>query len=193
MTPDYEPREVLEHEHRTHELLEHGANEPLRFVPLFAAVLAVLAGLSSLYGGRLSERMLTLKNEAVLSEVAASDLWSEYQAESVKAHIYETIGQTQSGPRAASMSAKAAQYRKEQAPLRDEAHRYEASRDHDLAESSATERRKLQTDAAVALFEIAIVLTSVAALTRRPWLLALAAVGGIAGVYFILRGVIGAA
>jgi hypothetical protein len=190
MTSDYSPRESLEHEDRVREIVEHVEQRGTRFVPLIAAVLAVMAGLSSLYAGRLSERILTLKNEAVLDEVTASDLWSEYQAESVKGHLYEISALSQTGARASTMRQRAAQYRVEQKPLMREARRHEALRDAELRESTDTERRKASLDVAVALFEISIVLVSIAALARRPWLLAFAAVGGVAGLMYALRGLV---
>jgi hypothetical protein len=188
MTSDYSPRESLEHEDRVHELVENAERRGMRFVPLVAAVLAVLAGLSSLYAGRLSERILTLKNEAVLDEVTASDLWSEYQAQSVKGHLYEISAMTQAGTVAASMRARAAQYKAEQKPLMANARRHEALRDEELRESTLTEQRKASLDVAVALFEISIVLVSIAALARRPWLLGFAALGGVAALIYALRG-----
>ncbi|MDQ6767476.1 MAG: DUF4337 domain-containing protein [Candidatus Eremiobacteraeota bacterium] len=193
MSADLPPREALEHEERAHELLELGGHRTLRFVPLLAAILAVLAGLFSLYGGRLSEHMLTLKNEAVLNEVSASDLWSEYQAESLKAHLYEIESQTQHGALGTSMRVIAAHYRAAQVPLKNEARKHEAARDQALLESNDVERRKLHFDGAVALLEVAIVLTSVAALTRRSWLLTLAALGGMAALVIGALGLIGAA
>jgi hypothetical protein len=139
----------------------------------------------------LSERVLTLKNEAVLHEVSASDPWAEYQAQSVKSHLYDISAKTHPGPLSASLQAQAARYKAEQPPLRDQARRHEAARDHDLLESTQLEQRKAGIDVAVALFEIAIVLTSIVALTRRPWLLALAAAGGLVAAFFSLRGVFG--
>ncbi len=190
MTSDYSPRESLEHEDRARELVEHVEQRGSRFVPLIAAVLAVLAGLSSLYAGRLSERILTLKNEAVLDEVTASDLWSEYQAESVKGHLYEISALSQTGALAASMHKRAAQYKAEQKPLMREARRHEALRDEELRNSTNTERRKASLDVAVALFEISIVLVSIAALARRPWLLAFAGIGGVTALIYAVRGVV---
>jgi hypothetical protein len=190
MTSDYSPRESLEHEDRARELVEHSEQRGYRFVPLIAAVLAVLAGLSSLYAGRLSERILTLKNEAVLDEVTASDLWSEYQAESVKGHLYEISALTQTGALASNLRKRAAQYKVEQKPLMREARRHESLRDAELRESVDTERRKASLDVAVALVEISIVLVSIAALARRPWLLAFAALGGVAALIYAVRGVL---
>ncbi len=186
MPPD-SPRAILEHEHHAHELLEHAEHRLLHLVPLLAAILAVLAGLSSLYGGRLAERILTLRTEAVLHEVNASDMWAEYQAESLKAHLYSLGAATQSGNQRAALRTQAKGYRSEQGPLRAQAQRNETERDQALAASAIAERRKANFDVAVALYEIAIVLTSVAALTKRPWLLGLAVVLGASALFVTLR------
>jgi hypothetical protein len=187
---DYSPREILEHEHNAHELLERSEHKLLPLVPLIAAVLAVLAGLSSLLGGRLSERILSLRNEAVLHEVSASDTWAEYQAQSLKAHLYEVSATLTSGAKQGALRRREAGYRAEQGPLRAQARHSEAQRDEALAGSISTERRKASVDVAVALYEIAIVLTSVAALTKRPWLISLAVLLGLGAVVFDVRALV---
>ena len=57
---------------------------------------AVLTGVLAALTGFLTVRMTTLTNQAIyesgqaiLSQTEASDAWSEYQAESIKAHIVE--------------------------------------------------------------------------------------------------------
>lgn len=193
MTGDYSPREILEHENHARELLERSEEQLLRLVPLIAAVLAVLAGLSSLFGGRLSERILTLRNEAVLHEVTASDTWAEYQAQSLKAHIYDVGVALAAKAKRGALRRSEAGYRTSQAPLRAHAMASEAQRDEALAASVVTERRKASLDVAVAVYEIAIVLTSVAALTRRPWLISVALLLGSAGFIFDVRALVPAA
>jgi hypothetical protein len=180
----------VEHEDHARELLERSEQKLLRLVPLIAATLAVLAGLSSLYGGRLSERILSLRNEAVLHEVRASDTWAEYQAESLKAHLYEVGGTLAAQAKQNELSRREAGYRAEQGPLRVQARHSEAQRDEAMATSLSTERRKASIDVAVGLYEIAIVLTSVAALTKQPWLIALAALLGLVAVVFDVRALV---
>jgi hypothetical protein len=189
--PDYSSQEALEHVERTHELLSHSESAILRLTPLMAAILAILAGLSSLYAGRLGERVLTLKNEAVLHEVTSSDLWSEYQAESIKGHLYAISAQSQSGKTAAATRATAAAYKAEQLPLRAQARRNEALRDEELNGSTALEKNKTNFQIALALFEVAIVLTSIAAMVKRFWLIVLAAVGGVAALVLCVLGMLG--
>jgi Domain of unknown function (DUF4337) len=192
MPERYSATEALEHVEHTRELLERSENAMLRWVPLLAAVLAIFAGLSSLYAGRLTEETLTLKNEAVLNEVKASDLWNEYQAESLKAHVYDAAasGATDKAVRA-QFRKTVSQYRDEQKPLLKDAKSHEAERDKALTESDTAQRRKAVFDIALALFEVSIVLTSIAAMLKRRHMFVLAAAGGIAGLAFALYGLWG--
>ncbi|MDQ6824010.1 MAG: DUF4337 domain-containing protein [Candidatus Eremiobacteraeota bacterium] len=189
MPENYNPTEGLEHAAHAHELLERSESTLLRFVPLMAAVLAIFAGLSSLYAGRLGERALHLKNEAVLDEVKAADLWTEYEAESIKAHVYTAAGVSANPASSAKLRTTIAKYRHQQGPLRDEALKLERERDIALARSDETEARKGVFDIALALFEVSIVLTSIAAMVKRPFLFFMAAAGGIIGLVFCLRGI----
>ena len=190
MPDNYQPKEALEHVEHAHELLERSEVAVLRFVPLLAAVLAIFAGLSSLYAGRLGERALALKNEALLNEVQASDLWTEYQADSLKAHLYEIAGATGGGQAHSKLQSAGLKYRSEQLPLRAQAQRYERDRDAAITRSEETEARKGGFDIALALFEVSIVLTSIAAMIKRPFLFVLAGVGGVIGVAFSLHGIL---
>ena len=171
MSGEYSPREAVEHvEHAHHELEGHRV-ALLRQVPLAAAIFAICAGLSSLYAGRLEADVLTLKNDAVLHEVTASDTWNQYQAESLKAHMYEISAQGAAGATAIRLRQQAATYRKEQPALSAHAKAEEKARDAALSDSTALEIRKGNLEVALALFEVAIVLTSIAAMIKRSPLL----------------------
>jgi len=161
----------------------------LRFVPLLAAVLAVLAGLCSLHSSRLGEAMLSLKNEAVLAQGRASDSWAEYEAQSIKANLYEIAAENGSARGSASRLAEASRrYRKQQAPVLAAAHTAQEQRDAELASSQRVEDRKVSFDIAVALYEVAIVLASIAAMVRKHWLLTVSAIGGALGLIFTIVG-----
>jgi hypothetical protein len=187
----YDVHEAVHHVEHTHHALEEHGEGRLRFIPLAAAIMAICAGLSSLFAGRLGEDVLSLKNEALLHEVSASDLWNEYQAESLKAHLYEINVITASGKAAAGFRAQAKTYRNEQPPLRRQARQEEQARDVALSASTAIEIRKSNLEVALAFFEVAIVLTSIAAMIKRFSLFALAALVGFIGIFFGLRGTLG--
>jgi Domain of unknown function (DUF4337) len=191
MSESYSVHEGVEHAHHAHHALEGSGNRRLRYVPVAAAILAVCAGLSSILSGRMGAHVLSLKNEALLHEVAASDLWNEYQSESLKAHFYEISAQSADAKVSSSFRTQATKYRAEQTPLSTQAHREEAARDTALAASTALEIQKSNLEVALAFFEVAIVLTSIAAMIERPVLFSLAGIIGAIGLFFGLRGIIG--
>lgn len=184
MSERYTSGEAMEHVEKAHEMLERSEHALLRHVPLLAAALAVFAGLSSLMGARTGEAVLTTRTEAVLAQARASDQWNEYQADSLKAHLAEALALiATSAQTKASFVTGAREYRGRQRPLRKLALASENLRDEVLSGSDALEVRKQRFDLAVALFEVAIVLTSVAAMIKKPALFlfaALLALGAIA-------------
>lgn len=189
MSERFTSGEAMEHVEKAHELLERSEHAVLRHVPLVAAALAVFAGLSSLLGARTGEAMLASRTEAVLSQARATDQWNEYEADSVKAHINESLGViAPTSVIGVKLSALAKEYRKRQGPLKASAQAAEHQRDDDLYRSESLERRKQLFDVAVALFEIAIVLTSVAAMVKQPNLFILAAIVALAAIGFDATG-----
>src|SRR6201992_3016002 len=78
------------HEHAEHaEHAAHARDPFISKVSITVAVLAVLAatarGLGTVEGGR----AITESSEAVLAQDKATDAWNEYQADSLKRHMYD--------------------------------------------------------------------------------------------------------
>src|ERR1700709_1751500 len=94
------------HEHAEHaEHAAHEANPFISKVSITVAILAVMAAaagsLETVEGGR----AITESSEAVLAQDKATDSWNEYQADSLKRHMYAiALG---------SNSGKAEDYRSE--------------------------------------------------------------------------------
>jgi hypothetical protein len=187
--PDYLAHEGLEHAERAREHVEGTSDPFLRYVPIVAAVLAVLAGLSSLYGNRLAERMLKLGGAAVLSQTRASDTWAEYEADSLKAHVTQAASLIASDPKERKqLAGQVATFRKRQPPLRAEAEHLEEDRTAAVNDMDSAELKKLRFDIATALFQISIVLASISAMTRRPPLFVAALIGGALGILSCIVG-----
>jgi hypothetical protein len=155
------------HEHAEH--AEHAAHEKNPFVShvsITIAVLAVLAAaagsLETVEGGR----AITESSEAVLAQDKATDSWNEYQADSLKRHMYEIAS--------VSGGAKAEEYAKEiskdhdgQDKARDKAQDAEKDRDTRLKESAMHEERHHWLTGAATIIEIGIALSTVAIITSR--------------------------
>ncbi len=160
---EYDP--ALEaHEHAEH--AEHAAHERDPFiskVSITVAVLAVLAAtagsLETVEGGR----AITVSSEAVLAQDKATDAWNEYQADSLKRHMYDIAAEN-----------GLAHYRRDSATVgtaqdkaREKADEAEKERDAKTLESARHETRHHWLTGAATLIEIGIALSTVAIITRR--------------------------
>jgi Domain of unknown function (DUF4337) len=156
---------VLEaHEHAEH--AEHAAHERDPFiskVSITVAVLAVLAAaagsLETVEGGR----AITVSSEAVLAQDQATDAWNEYQADSLKRHMYDIAAENG----LAHYRSDSATERTVQDKAREKADAAEKERDAKTLESARHETRHHWLTGAATLIEIGIALSTVAIITRR--------------------------
>ena len=154
------------HEHTEH--AHHAAHEQDPFISRVAitvAVLAVLAAaatsLETVEGGL----AITASSEAVLAQDKATDAWNEYQADSLKKHLYG-IAAKEGGPHAAEFAEESKSQGEKQDPIRERAKENEAESARLVAESGAHERRHHWLTGAATLIEIGIALSTVAIITR---------------------------
>jgi len=155
------PEEIEVPTEHLHEAMEEKAREGgfnLR-VALSSALIAVLAAVCALFAG-------TYANEAMLAQLKASDQWSYYQAKSIKSAILESklellksLGH-KSDPKDL---AKAAGYKKDMADLTALADNLTQESDELLAKHELLAK-------GVTLFQVAIALSAIAALTKRRFL-----------------------
>src|ERR1700722_11539262 len=80
--------EAFEHAQHSAHAAESGDPMTLQ-VTLSIAVMAVIAAFIGALGETEAAHTFVEKNEAVLSQAKASDAWANYQAESLKKHIYD--------------------------------------------------------------------------------------------------------
>jgi hypothetical protein len=163
----------------------------LNWLALTTVILAVCATLSTFKGSSYSTR-------SVLSQTRAANSWSYYQAKSIKGYLYETqaeeleldlatggrkrpAARAEIEQRLAAYRARLARYDREKAEIQVEAKRFETVRD-DATKHSQT------FGMAVIYLQVAILLSSVAALLRkRPvWLLGL--LSGVIGLWYFANG-----
>src|SRR6266496_1480665 len=162
----------LEHLHeQAHETAKHSGEAWISWVALSTAMLAVLAAIASLLSG---ERA----NEAMMSQIEASDQWSYYQAKSIKASVLDAKIALSSVPNE-SDAAKRDRYEKEQEEIKSEA-------EHKQAEAKSNFHQHEVFARSVTMFQIAIAIAAISALTkkRRFWIVSL--LFGIAGCVFLV-------
>ena len=128
---------------------------------------------------------LVLKSEATRFQAEAADLWAYYQAKGVKSSVQEAIiaSWQAAGKEAPPAAAEdVARYSAEQKEIKAKAEEKEAERDKASAEADHLLHRHHRFAGAVALFQVAIALGAVAALTRYRLVWAASALVGAAGL-----------
>jgi len=190
--PEIETNDLQESVHGAHAGHDDHGDAPgwIRTVSLSTAILAVFAAVGALQAG-------SLVNEAMMSQIKASDTWNEYQASRQKSHMY-TIGRNavldlaaaRSGETAASspwLVKRAGDYKsqvdKEEGKAKDLSEKAKK-----LEEESEHKMHKHERYAyEVAMMQVAIALGAVSALTKvkSVWLLSMA-LGAVGIVLFAL-------
>ena len=164
----------LEHLHeQTQHAAEHGGAPWLSWVALSTAVLAVFAAIAGLLSGKHA-------NEAMMAQIESSDQWAFFQAKGIKAAVLDAK-MTLSGVGTEQDHAKAAKYEEEQTEIRKEAQ-------SKTAEAKSNFHQHEVFSHGVTLFQIAIAVAAISALTRRRryWIVSL--VIGAAGCVFLALG-----
>jgi hypothetical protein len=162
----------LEHLHeQTHHAAAHANERWVSWVALSTAVLAVLAAIAGLLSGNHA-------NEAMMAQIESSDRWAYYQAKSIKAAVLDAKTSLSSGQPNEQDQARAAKYQEEQAAIQQQARAKEGEAKDNFHRHEVLAR-------AVTMFQIAIAIAAISALTRRRgyWILSLAL--GAAGCVFL--------
>lgn len=170
------------HEHREH--AEHAAHGQDPFIARVSITIAVLAVLAATVGSLETVEAggaITASSEAVLSQDEATDAWNEYQADSLKKHIYGLAADVH-GPKAEEYARTSQEQVEKQGEIRKRAAERESERDALMAQSRLHEHRHHWLTGAATMLEIGIAISTVAIITRRRpfWLGAMLL--GVAGV-----------
>ena len=164
----------------------------LNYLALTTVILAVCATLATFKGGGFSTR-------SVMTQTQASDQWAFYQAKSIKGYIYEmqkdklelellALGAKASpavrdeyAKKIDDYGKKIAKYEGEKAQIQKEAKKFEEIRNDAQKHSQAF-------GIAVIFLQIAILLSSIAALIKKKpiWLLGCAV--GVVGIFYFVNG-----
>lgn len=166
----------LEHLHeQVKETAEHSGATWISWVALSTAILAVLAAIAGLLSGQHA-------NEAMMNQIESSDQWNYYQAKSIKASVLDTKISLSGAPNESDQS-KRDRYEKEQEQIKSEAERKEAAAKSNFHKHEVFAR-------GVTMFQIAIAIAAISALTKRPkfWIVSL--LFGVVGCVFLVLAVI---
>src|SRR5713101_9020778 len=169
-----EPEVPLEHLHEhVKETAEHSGTVWISWAALSPTILAVLAAIAGLLSGH-------YVNEAMKNQIEASDQWNYYQSKSIKASVLDAKMSLAGAPDESDQS-KRDRYEKEQEEIKSEAERKET------AAKSNFHKHEVFAHG-VPMFQIAIAIAAISALTkkRRFWIVSL--LFGIAGCVFLALG-----
>jgi hypothetical protein len=148
---------------------DKGGARLVRWIALTTAILAALAAIASLEAGATVNEALVLKTESTRLQSQASDQWAYYQAKGIKADVVQAsaTSYTAAGKEPPAEIAKQfARYTAQQDTIREKAKELESERDTKSAEADELLERHHHYAGAVALFQVAIALGAIAALTR---------------------------
>jgi hypothetical protein len=157
------------HEHAEH--AEHAAHENDPFISRVSISIAVLAVLAATVGSLETIEAggaITSASEAVLSQDKATDLWAEFQSDSIKKNLYG-IAADAGGAKAQKYADTSKEEGGKQSEVRKKALEDEAERDKLLAVSRLHEHRHHWLTAGATLLEIGIAICTVAIITRKRW------------------------
>ena len=175
--------------------LERQGGSLLRWISLSTALLAVLAAIGSLRAGATINEALLLKTEATRLQAQASDQWAYYQAKGIKAAVAKGAASSwQAGGKRPppALDEQAARYTAEQGDIQKKAAALEQQRDERSLEADVLIEQHNHYAISVALFQVAIALGAIAALTRvrLGWIASLVtgAIGVVALLIPLLRG-----
>ncbi len=164
----------MEHLHeQIHESAQHSLARWISWVALSTAILAVLAAIAGLLAG-------SHANEAMMSQIDASDQWGFYQAKSIKAALLEAKDAVSSSSTAADKQ-KAVKYEEEETEIKKEAEQKQA-------EAKAHFHAHEVYARSVTLFQIAIAIAAISALTQRRLFWGISLLAGVGGLIFFILG-----
>ncbi|MHB8147608.1 MAG: DUF4337 family protein, partial [Vulcanimicrobiaceae bacterium] len=162
-------------------------------VPLAAAIIAVLAALGTLFAQHRSISALSVKNDSILSQTRALDLYNYYQARRTRFTVYSALiaaGMPSDAAARKRLEGAAALENRASAQTLAEAKRFESTSEHEQDRSESILQSFETLEVATTLFEIAIVFVSISALSQTRLLLYLAGGMGAAGLAFLIFGLL---
>jgi hypothetical protein len=169
-----------EHLHETiHEKAHESHDRWSMQIALSTALIAVFAAIT----GLLAEHQA---NEALISQIKASDQWAYYQAKGIKGEIYNATGEILSAQNISlseEKQQKIEKYKQEQSGIKAKAEELQN-------ESSIRLAKHSKLSLGITLFQIAIAISAVAILTRKRFLWYIGIGFSAVGLVFLLLGLL---
>ena len=160
-----------------HHMLKEGKETWVLFVALSTAVIAVLAAITGLMAGANAD-------EAMLSQIRASDQWAFYQAKGIKTEVINTTNKILISLGKSPIQAdveKIADNKKEQANIKKEAEAFQKESEMHSLKHEIFAR-------GVTLFQISIAIGAISIIVKRKSLWLVSMGFACVGIFFFLQG-----
>ena len=162
---------------QAHEQMHHGAEQSrerwISWAALSTALLAVLASIAGLLSGK-------HVNQAMMSQIEAADHWAYYQAKGIKAAVLDAKMSLGGAPQEQDRT-KAERYQKEQDDIQKQARTKETEAKSNFHQHEIFAR-------GVTMFQIAIAIAAISALTKKRGFWGVSLIFGLAGCVFLILG-----
>lgn len=159
------------------EKAEEGREKWAMYVAITTALMAVFAALGSLMAGHHS-------NEALISQIKASDQWSYYNTKGIKYEISQATILQHAAVNAeppAEVKERRDKFKADQADIMEKAKESEKESERHLEKHSILAK-------SVTLFQISIAISAIAMLTKKKFLWYFSLILSIVGVLFFVSG-----
>jgi len=164
-----------------------------RLVPLAAAIIAVLAALGTLFSHHRSITALSVKNEAILLQSKASDQYNYYEARRIKYTVYSALasgGIVRDPAVRKSMQQTADHEQTSSLAILTRAQDLERQAEEEQQRSAVILKSFETLEIATTLFEVAIVLVSISALSETRVILYFGCGISAVGIIFLAMGLL---
>jgi hypothetical protein len=162
-----------------HHILQEGKEKWVLFVALSTALIAVLAAIIGLMAGAHAD-------EAMLSQIRASDQWAFYQAKGIKTEVLNSSNEllvAMGKQPIAEDVAKAKDNKKEQADIKTKAEEFQKESDMHVEKHGILAK-------GVTLFQISIAIGAISIIVKRKSLWLVSIGFACVGIFFLLQGVL---
>lgn len=161
-----------------------------RTVPVGTAIVAVLAAVATLFANHSSIRSLAYKNEAVLYRSQASDRYNSYESSIVRSQVDQGLLDSELASTAgdAKLRARLSGAGATTHSILEKARELDARSESRFVESERVMASYESFEVAAVIFEIAVVLASITALTRGRIMLLVSLAATLTGLGFLIAG-----
>ena len=151
-----------------------------KYTSMSIVFIAVLAAVATQLAGKYSGRTLVSLNQATFAQAKASDAWGEFQANSIKRNLYESIHESTARSTAAggadtarqeeAFKSKVAKYEQRQADAKREAEDLGKDCDKFITVAADSSSHGGSMGSVVSYFQISIALGSICLVAKKKWL-----------------------